>query len=57
VYVVQGDSARLRLVTLGEAHDNRREILSGLTVGEKIIVTPPPLLSDGSQVAIQESGK
>lgn len=57
VYVVEGYTARLRLVTLGEARDNRREILSGLTAGEKIIVAPPPLLSDGSRVAMQEASK
>ena len=57
VYVVQGDTARLRLVTLGETRDNRCEILSGLTAGEKILVAPPPLLSDGNRVAIQEASK
>ena len=57
VYVVEKEIARLRLVTLGESRDNRREILSGLTSGEKIIVAPPPLLSDGTPVAIQEAAK
>jgi RND family efflux transporter MFP subunit len=57
VYVVQGDTARLRLVTLGETRDNRCEILSGLTAGEKILVAPQPLLSDGNRVAIQEASK
>jgi hypothetical protein len=57
LYVVEGDTARLRLITLGEARDNRREILSGLTAGEKIIVAPAPLLSDGRRVAIQEASK
>jgi hypothetical protein len=28
-----------------------------LTAGEKIIVTPPSLLADGSRVAIQKAGK
>jgi len=57
VYVVERDIARLRLVTLGEAHADQREILSGLTAGEKIIVAPRPLLSDGIRVAIQEAAK
>jgi RND family efflux transporter MFP subunit len=57
VYVVEGDTARLRLVTLGEARDGWREILSGLTAGERIVVTPPPLLADGARVAIQEAAK
>jgi RND family efflux transporter MFP subunit len=57
VYVVEGDTARLRFLTLGEARDNRREVLSGLTAGERIIVAPPPLLTDGGRVAIQEASK
>jgi hypothetical protein len=57
VYVVEGDTARLRFVTLGEGRDDQREVLSGLTAGERIIVTPAPLLADGARVAIQETAK
>jgi RND family efflux transporter MFP subunit len=57
IYVVDGDTARLRFVTLGEARDNQREVLSGLTAGEKIIVAPPHLLADGGRVAILEAAK
>ncbi len=57
VYVVEGDTARLRFVTLGEGRDGQREVLSGLTAGERIIVTPPQLLADGGRVAIQEAAK
>jgi len=57
VYVVEGDTARLRFVTLGEGRDDQREVLSGLTAGERIIVTPSPLLADGARVAIQEAAK
>jgi multidrug efflux pump subunit AcrA (membrane-fusion protein) len=57
VHVVEGDTARLRFVTLGDARGSRREILSGLTAGEKIIVAPPPLLSDGGRVAILEAAQ
>jgi multidrug efflux pump subunit AcrA (membrane-fusion protein) len=57
VYVVEKEVARLRLVTLGEARDHRREILSGLTAGEKIIAAPPPSLSDGTRVAFQEPAR
>jgi RND family efflux transporter MFP subunit len=55
VYVVEGDTARLRFVTLGEGREDQCEVLSGLTAGERIIVTPPPLLADGGRVAIQEA--
>ena len=57
VYVLEGDTARLRFVTLGGGRDGQREVLSGLTVGERIIVTPAPLLADGARVAIQEAAK
>jgi multidrug efflux system membrane fusion protein len=57
VYVVEGDTARLRFVTLGEGRDDQREVLSGLTAGERIVVRPTPLLADGSRVAIQEAAK
>jgi multidrug efflux pump subunit AcrA (membrane-fusion protein) len=57
VYVVEGNAARLRFVTLGERRDDQREALSGLTSGERIVVTPPPLLADGARVAIQEAAK
>jgi RND family efflux transporter MFP subunit len=57
VYVVEGDTARLRFVTLGEERDDQREVLSGLTAGERIIVTPAALLADGARVAILETAK
>jgi multidrug efflux pump subunit AcrA (membrane-fusion protein) len=57
VYVVDGETARLRFVTLGEERDDQREVLSGLTAGERIIVMPTPLLADGVRVAIQEAAK
>jgi len=57
VHVVEGDTARLRLVTLGEARGDSREILSGLSVGERIVMAPPPLLADGGRVATQKAAK
>jgi RND family efflux transporter MFP subunit len=57
VHVVEGDTARLRFVTLGEARDNRREVLSGLTAGERIVLATQHLLADGGRVAIQKAAK
>jgi len=57
VYVLEKEIARLRLVTLGETRDNRREILSGLTAGEKVIGAPPPRVSDGIRVATSGAAK
>jgi RND family efflux transporter MFP subunit len=57
VHVVERDTARLRIVTLGEERGEWREILSGLTPGERIVVAAPPLLADGEHVAVQEASK
>jgi len=57
VHVVEGDTARMRLVTVGEAQHDSREILSGLEAGERIVVAPPPQLADGGHVAIQKASK
>jgi RND family efflux transporter MFP subunit len=57
VHVVEGDTARLRFVTLGELRDERREVLSGLRAGEQIIVGAPHLLADGGRVAIRKAAK
>lgn len=48
--VSAGGLAQLRLVTLGERHGDRVEVLSGLTPGDRIIVEGADGLSDGSRV-------
>ena len=50
VYVVEGDIARLRLVSLGAVQGDRREALAGLTAGERVVVAPPAGLTDGGRV-------
>lgn len=50
VYVVEGDIARLRLVSLGAAQGDQREALAGLTAGERVVVAPPAGLIDGGRV-------
>jgi len=50
VFVAEGGRARARLVTVGEASQNRREVLSGLNEGEKIVFPAPPGLVDGARV-------
>lgn len=45
VFVVEGGVARIRLV---ELHD--REVLAGLVAGERVVVFPPPTLTDGRKV-------
>jgi RND family efflux transporter MFP subunit len=50
VFVVDGGVARSRMVTLGEPRQDRREVLSGLSAGEKVVVPIPVGLADGARV-------
>jgi len=51
VYVVDGQGiAHLRLVTLGKAHGDRVEVLSGLTQGELVVAHKAGRLREGSRV-------
>ncbi|GAB6192325.1 efflux RND transporter periplasmic adaptor subunit [Desulfocastanea catecholica] len=53
VFVVQEQTARLRLVRTGSPGDGHIEILSGLSEGEKIITAGHENLLDGQPVVIQ----
>lgn len=50
VMVASNGRAELRMVKLGQAREGRREVLSGLSAGEKILVNPPAGLQDGDPV-------
>lgn len=52
VFVVDGDTARRRLVTLGAGVGERREVLSGLAAGEQVVLSPGEL-TDGHPVRVQ----
>lgn len=50
-FVVDADNrARLRLVNASAPLDGRVEIRAGLVAGERVVVAPPPTLTDGSAV-------
>jgi HlyD family secretion protein len=53
VFVVAGDAAERRAVRVGNAKDDRLEVLSGLSAGEKIVLDPPAALKDGSRLVIK----
>jgi RND family efflux transporter MFP subunit len=53
VFVVDGGHARRRMVTLGESFRDLREVLSGLSEGEKVVVPAPPGLADGARVEVR----
>jgi len=51
VYVVEGSGiARFRLITVGKAHGDRVEVLSGLVEGERIVAENPQAVREGSRV-------
>ena len=52
VFVLEGDVARQREVTLGRTLADDREVLQGLNGGETVVLDPPEQLADGSRVRI-----
>lgn len=53
VYVIDGGTARARLVTTGASDAARTEIQSGLAAGDRIAARVPPGLTDGSRVEVR----
>lgn len=51
VFVIEDGVAKLKEVTIGVETALFTEILSGLTEGEKVVVSPPQGLMDGGRVA------
>jgi HlyD family secretion protein len=54
VFIVKGDVAERRAVTVGLMEGDQVEIVSGLQVGERVIVEGPATLADGSRVTVKE---
>lgn len=54
VFVVQENVARSRMVKLGEARDGMRQVLSGLSPGDRILRDPPSGLRDGDPVEVAQ---
>jgi RND family efflux transporter MFP subunit len=50
VFVLDGDSVRMKTVTLGPAFGDGFELVSGPSPGTKVIKAPPPTLADGQKV-------
>jgi HlyD family secretion protein len=50
VFVLDGDSVRMKTVTLGPAFGDGFELVSGPAPGTKVIKAPPPTLADGQKV-------
>jgi RND family efflux transporter MFP subunit len=57
VFVVANGHARLRIIRLGEEQKGNVEILSGLSDGEVVVVSPPETLYDGDAVVVMSEDK
>ncbi|MEQ1883474.1 MAG: efflux RND transporter periplasmic adaptor subunit [Bryobacteraceae bacterium] len=53
IFVVEDGTAHRRLVTLGERHGERVEILSGIVNGENIVAPVPAGMADGVKVEVR----
>jgi RND family efflux transporter MFP subunit len=53
VYVVTGDSVERRAVKAGGADGDRVEVLGALRAAERVVVSPPPGLTDGAKVVVK----
>lgn len=53
VFVAQNDTVRLQLVKTGLLIDDRVEVLSGLSEGDRVIVSDSRELSDGRKIIVQ----
>ncbi len=54
VFVVERDRVERRAVTVGERRDERVEIVSGVTGGERVVTEGPADLADGDEVRVAE---
>lgn len=54
VFVLEGDVARLRMITRGEAQGPFTEVLSGLAANERVVSAPPAELRDGARVEVKQ---
>src|SRR5690606_13891059 len=51
-FAMQGETVRLRTLTLGRSLGDDREVLEGLAGGDAVVLDPPEQLIDGARVRI-----
>ena len=55
VFVVTGDNrVERRALRIGPVKDDRVEVVSGLSPGEKLVLDPPAGLKDGDRVVVKQ---
>jgi RND family efflux transporter MFP subunit len=52
IFVVEGERAQLRMLTTGEQQAAWTSVLSGLSEGERVVVSPPAALRDSDRVEV-----
>jgi len=52
-FIVRGDAVERRAVRLGGTDGDRVEVLAGLQSGDRVVLSPPANLADGSKVIVQ----
>jgi RND family efflux transporter MFP subunit len=55
VFVVEGETARVRVVQTGDQHEGMVRILAGLEPGTPVVVSNAEQLMDGSQIRVVET--
>lgn len=55
VFLVDSDTLRLQLIKTGTQIDDQVEVLSGVSAGDRVVVSENPDLSDGRNVTINQS--
>jgi len=53
VFVLKNDRVERRAISVGAAVGDQVEVLSGVSVGERIVAEAPPTLKDGDKVKVQ----
>jgi len=52
-FVIQGEVVERRAVSTGGADGDRVEVKAGLRAGDRVVLSPPPTLVDGSKIQIK----
>ena len=52
-FVVRGDAVERRPIRIGGTDGDRVEVLAGLQPGDRVVLSPPPTLSDQSKVIVR----
>ena len=54
VFVIRQDTVERRAVRTAGADGERVEVLSGVTAGDRVVVSPPPLLANGVRISVKD---